>query len=193
MRLRDGQSLNFAVPIEAVKALSLKARLSSVDDAALELRDGDVMKDPSYKVFNDAFQAGDWNAASDALKGIVGHHPEWAFGYSMLGFSLHVLGRNQEALVAGKRAVELNPNDCEAWLNIGLALRGLGNGAEAIAAFKQAARLKPQSSEAWSNLFDLYLEISDKANAAIAVQMVQEIARRRKQRGNEQNTPKFGF
>lgn len=175
MRLRDGQALNFAIPIEAVKALSLKGELSSLEEAALLLRDGSVMNDPSYKVLSKAFHADDWESASRALEELINRHPEWAFGYSELGFVLHMLGRNEQAVDAGKRAIDLNPNDSESWATVGLALRELRKNTDAIAAFKQAAKLNPQSFEAWNNLCDLYLDVGDKTNAAAAFQQMKKI------------------
>jgi tetratricopeptide (TPR) repeat protein len=48
-------------------------------------------------------------------------------------------------------AVEIKPDDHEAWYNRGNALFNLGRYEEAIAAYDRAVEIKPDSHEAWNN------------------------------------------
>ena len=57
----------------------------------------------------------------------------------------------KEALVSYDQALEVKPDNHEAWNNRGNALRNLGRYEEAIAAYDQALEVKPDKHEAWYN------------------------------------------
>jgi len=59
------------------------------------------------------------------------------------GVSLRRLGRDEEALRAYRRAVEIEPDDALAWNNKGVSLRRLGRHEEALRAFERAYELDP--------------------------------------------------
>ncbi len=66
-----------------------------------------------------------------------------------------VLSRNnspQEALIKIESAIQLNPNNANAWLIKGLVLRSIGRDYEAIAAFGKALELQPDLAN--SNIFN---------------------------------------
>jgi tetratricopeptide (TPR) repeat protein len=54
-----------------------------------------------------------------------------------------MLGRYDEALEDFNRAIEIDPEDCEALCNKGEALRQLGRHAQALECFEAAIRLDP--------------------------------------------------
>jgi len=57
--------------------------------------------------------------------------------------------RLQEALDAYNKAIELKPDDAEAWLSKAIALDELGRHLEAIEAFLKAIELNPDYAEVW--------------------------------------------
>ncbi|MGJ5673865.1 MAG: tetratricopeptide repeat protein [Nostochopsis sp.] len=61
------------------------------------------------------------------------------------------LGRNQEAIASYDKALEIKPDDHQAWLNRGVALRYLGRNQEAIASWDKALEIKPDDHQAWLN------------------------------------------
>ena len=63
-----------------------------------------------------------------------------------------MMGRQEEALAAFKKAAELNPDSAEAKINLGNAYAVNGQFPEAIALYKKALELKPDSQEARANL-----------------------------------------
>jgi tetratricopeptide (TPR) repeat protein len=58
------------------------------------------------------------------------------------------LGRNEEALVAFQRYIQLAPNDPNAWDSLGLFHQWIGQYAEAEAAYNRALALNPESGVA---------------------------------------------
>jgi tetratricopeptide (TPR) repeat protein len=90
------------------------------------------------------------------------------------GNALRRAGRNDEAVVAYQRAVELAPNYVEAWNNLGNACLDLGRIEQALAAHRQATSVGPGYAPGWSNLarsyrasnqFDLAIEAAERAIA----------------------------
>ena len=76
-------------------------------------------------------------------------------------------GRNEEAIRAYKRAIQLRPNSAEAYNKLGDAYFFGGRFPDAIAAYQEAARLHPTDGEAYYNLALAYLETGDR-DAAFA-------------------------
>ena len=65
------------------------------------------------------------------------------------GAVLESLGRLGEALDAYRAAMQMAPENGEAWLKLGLCLRRLDEIASARTALEQAVKLSPGSSDAW--------------------------------------------
>jgi tetratricopeptide (TPR) repeat protein len=57
----------------------------------------------------------------------------------------------EEAIASYDKALQIKPDDHEAWLNRGAALRDLGQLEEAIASYDKALQFKPEFYEAWCN------------------------------------------
>ena len=70
------------------------------------------------------------------------------FGWQLLGVVLKALGRNDEALVAMQRAVELRPNDAEVHHNLGLIHQVLGDLDAAVACYLRALAIRPDLADA---------------------------------------------
>ena len=78
--------------------------------------------------------------------------PDLAEAYSNLGNALTEAGAVEDAIVACRRAIELNPDLAEAHSNLGNALIETGSVDDAIAAYCRAIALKPGFAQAYSNL-----------------------------------------
>jgi tetratricopeptide (TPR) repeat protein len=62
------------------------------------------------------------------------------------------ISKEEEAVIASyDKAIQLKPDDHEAWYNRGIALRNLGRYEEAIASYDKAIQLKPDDHKAWYN------------------------------------------
>ena len=65
---------------------------------------------------------------------------------------IHQMGKEYEQAIASyDRALEIQPDDHQAWCNRGNALDDLGRFEEAIASFDRALEIKPDDPEAWYN------------------------------------------
>jgi tetratricopeptide (TPR) repeat protein len=83
------------------------------------------------------------------------------------GALLESLGRFGEALDAYRTAMQMAPENAEAWLKLGLCLRRLGEIKSARTALEQAANLNSANDEAW---FALGLIRQDQREHAIAAE-----------------------
>lgn len=72
------------------------------------------------------------------------------------GLSLYNMDKYEESLNAYDKALELNPNDFEAWNNKGIDLGLLGRYDEALTAFNNAVALNDSYAEAWYNMGVIY-------------------------------------
>ncbi|XZN91800.1 MAG: tetratricopeptide repeat protein [Microcoleus sp.] len=79
--------------------------------------------------------------------------------YHNLGNSLLASGRFEEAVIAYKKAVELNPNFSWSYHGLGDVLQKLGHRDEAVAAYRKAIELNPDFAWSYHNLGDVLLEL----------------------------------
>ena len=87
----------------------------------------------------DRFAVQDYYGAIYLLEEIVATGRAFADVHHLIGVSLSLLGRSEEALVQFARALELNPRYLEALIHQGLVLAELGRRGEAEESFRQAA------------------------------------------------------
>ncbi len=82
-----------------------------------------------------------------------------------LGVFLHDQGRDDEAIVQYRRALEIAPRYVDAYNNLGIALRACGSLDEAQAHFRRALELKPDSVDAHVNLGNYLMDCGRTAEA----------------------------
>lgn len=83
--------------------------------------------------------------------------------YYNLALSLVALNRQQEAIAAFTKAVEIDPDYAEAHYNLGVIHSKTEHYAEAVEAFKKAIKIKPDYAEARYNLGLAYYLTDDRA------------------------------
>ncbi len=80
-------------------------------------------------------------------------YPQNGLGWiKNLSLVLIALGRHKEAISTLHRAIALNPNDADVYVNLGGMLQRLGQIADAIDAFRNAIRINPEFPLASSGL-----------------------------------------
>ena len=87
----------------------------------------------------DRFTVQDYYGAIYLLEEIVATGRAFADVHHLIGVSLSLLGRSEEALTQFRLALELNPRYLEALIHQGLVLSELGRAVEAEEAFRRAA------------------------------------------------------
>lgn len=87
----------------------------------------------------DRFAVQDYYGAIYLLEEIVATGRAFADVHHLIGVSLSLLGRSEEALVQFARALELNPRYLEALIHQGVVLNELGRVREAEESFRRAA------------------------------------------------------
>ena len=97
-------------------------------------------------------QIGQYGDAESLALSITERFPKHNFSWKVLAEIFKKIGRIPEALVAGQKAVEIDPQDAQALSNLGATLHELGRLDEAEASYTQAIALKPDYAEALSNL-----------------------------------------
>lgn len=83
---------------------------------------------------------------------LANKHPHHSFPWEFISIAQEMLGHLEQALSAGKRAVQLDPMNAEAQSNLGNLFRTSGNLAEAESCYRKALRTKPNLVQAWNNL-----------------------------------------
>src|SRR5579872_560243 len=147
--LKEGQSLNFALPAEWTTALNRQAASPS----------------PAWTKSSPAFQALVWfevgytadeagrhAEAVTAYKEALRLKPDEALAWVNLGVAYAGLGQHDKAVNAEQEAIRLKPDDALAWLNLGFAYGHLGQYDKMVSAEQEAIRLKPDEELAWFDL-----------------------------------------
>jgi len=114
-----------------------------------------VNKTPTKKQLNtllEHYQHGRFDEAKKVAELITKEFPNHYFGWKVLGVVLKEMDRINEALVAMKKSLELEPKDSESHNNLGVMLKDLGKLNESRISFSQAITLNPDDAEAYSNL-----------------------------------------
>lgn len=187
--LSEGQQLNFAVPVEWVKALPRRdmtaknaaTAITAWINKAIELDD----KHDRVGLLQHAQRwtkarpsdaeawfflgiAQDYGLADEAIKAYqkaVRINPEFAEAWFLLGSSYESAGKMTQALEAYQKAVRVKPDNAIFWHRLGKTYKRAGQSTRAIVAFQQAVRIKPDYEAAWCILGDAYQEAGKMAQS----------------------------
>jgi tetratricopeptide (TPR) repeat protein len=83
---------------------------------------------------------------------VLGAFPQNLYVLNRYGICLGDAKRLEDACKAFERAIEIDPNFCDAWANLSLASEKAGELDRAVAACRRAIELKPGSAEYWHRL-----------------------------------------
>lgn len=117
-----------------------------------------------------AFDAEDYEKAAKLYQAAIdagkAKGSDLVYLYTSLGLSYDKLDRFDEAIVAYRKALDIDPKAHEVWVNLGVVYRLKGDYDQAIAHYQKALDINPKYAEAHSSLGTLYLLQGD-AQAAI--------------------------
>jgi len=157
--LTEGQNLNFAQTVDAVKAkLSVANKVTAFAQVSSDPSDTDAEKlcRRGWLEMPDDDNApgasAKYKKALSFFEEATKRHPGYAPGYFGLGTAYDDLGRYNDAVDSYKEAIRLKPDYADAHNNLGTAYGDLGRYNEAVDSFKEAIRLKPDEAKAHYNL-----------------------------------------
>ncbi|PYX40566.1 MAG: hypothetical protein DMG81_05750 [Acidobacteria bacterium] len=113
--------------------------------------------------------------ARQIFSDLVQKDPQDDDAWMLLGAALDGLGREAEAIQALQKAVALNPKNAEAYRELGLAQMKAHQANAALNSLQQSARLDPNNPETQKDLGDLYTELGDRSQAAVAYQNAEKL------------------
>jgi len=132
--------------------------------------------------------------AIQTLNRAVEADPENPAAWKMMGFALIVIAESRQAeegemkmekagldsiynqsIQAFQKALDLDPDDAEAWRGLALAHRGLGEQDEAKTALDRSIEIDPRSAQAWLDRGILLLEVGREEEAVVALDRVLAI------------------
>jgi Tfp pilus assembly protein PilF len=171
--LKEGQSLNFAIPAESMKKVladgASKKKITSFSEITGEDERG-LESDPDYKDFVSAGLAGDDIKALKLAKALVSRFPDSPRAWNGLGGMYYNLGSYTNAADAFRQSIKCKPDYANSWECLGASLQALGKDTECIDACQQALRLKPDNHVAWDVLGDSYSNLGQFTEAVAAYQ-----------------------
>jgi tetratricopeptide (TPR) repeat protein len=167
--LKEGQSLNFALPGEWT--LALERQTATAAPATRE-------NSPGFQALiwlemgNNAFQAGKYEQALSAFQEAIRLKPDYWEAWYNLGVIYSILGQYDKGVSAFQEAIRLKPDYVIAWYNLSVSYGRLGQYDKAVSANQEAIRLKPDYWEAWFSLGHSYGSLGQYNKALSAFQEV---------------------
>src|SRR5271157_692852 len=101
--------------------------------------------------------------------------------------NVSILNKSDEALKAYDKAIEINPQNTDAWNNKGDALSKQNKYDEALKAFDKAIEINPQNTDAWNNKGDALSKQNKSDEAKKAYDKAIEIDSQNSKLGAEDN------
>jgi len=147
--LKEGQNLNFALPVSWIGKLHehvispTTGKSANIDWFALTVA---------------LEQNKDWKALLDHDQRWTQAQPKNPAAWFSLGYAFDHLGQNAEASAAYREALRIDPTVAAAWFNLGQSYFVSRQYVQAIAADREALRINPKDPNAWSNLGTAYFE-----------------------------------
>jgi S1-C subfamily serine protease/cytochrome c-type biogenesis protein CcmH/NrfG len=168
--LRQGQSLNFAVPAKHARALlaSVQGTANPRRLGARALRSERIVVDPDLRAAINASAAGDVAELLKRAEMLVRRYPKSSLAHFVLGKAFADLKSWNNAIASYKQAIRLKADFAEAWLALGGTYSRMGRNTDAAAAYRKAVRLKPDYVMAWRHLGTAYNKMNKGAEAIAA-------------------------
>jgi len=172
-QIREGQNLNFAVPIKRLNQMKVVDRESIASINYTRSNVLDSVEDPLSKGMI-LFSRNEFEGAVDFFLQAIDKDPQNAEAHYYLGICYRETHATN-AIDSFKKAIELKPDYAEAYCHLGITYTRLNMHNEAVTALKTAIRLKPDYDEALLNLgiaytlFKQYQEASEILEKALDI------------------------
>lgn len=170
--LKEGQSLNFAVPADGIGEL-LAAPGSASGGKTSATGDFGLESVAWRQIGSHAEEEKNYDLAASAFSKSIGLRQ--ADAYLACVALANVLHNSSEEIESLREAIRLKPDYGEAWLQLGMAYARDKKLFQAVNALKQATELDPKSAKAWELLFASSSEAGQHDRAIEALQKMLEI------------------
>lgn len=162
----EGQSLNFAVPIDWVKDLP-KRSIKTLQTTQASI----AWLSKSIELEN----IKNWPAMLTHSLNWTKAQPNSDQAWYVLGLTHNRTKQHIQAISAYQQALRFNPENNAAWYNLGIAYNDSKQHAQAISAYQQALRINPEFAAAWYNLGNTYIDSKQHPQAINAYQQALRI------------------
>jgi tetratricopeptide (TPR) repeat protein len=138
-------------------------------------------RQPSVDMYLDAVmlrELGQDELAVKKLDAVVAADPDFALAYTELGKAHEALGNHEKAMVAFRRAAQLDPWSFRNHMNLAEICGKLGNYPEAAEAYARAAELDSKSVDAMIGAAQCYLEAREYAKSLVYSKRAEETGER---------------
>ncbi len=148
--LKDGQSLNFALPVEWIGEIAATAKkFIPYAGKVIPLNPDDA--DAWYNLGIIESKSGRHRYAIEAFEEAVRLKPDFAEAWNSLGNSYLSMGAYGTAIGCYLNALRYKPDYAAAWWGLGSSYARSGNRSAALEAVQQLRRLDPQKAESLYN------------------------------------------
>ncbi len=125
------------------------AKAASAFQSGLDLALGHAVPELGWHLYNGMaalqYEAGEYGKAVEIYQKALESAPESSALLINLSAASCMLGRNQEAVTIGKRAIRVDPGDARIWNRFGYIYEAMGKGDDARTCFGEAAELAPRN------------------------------------------------
>ena len=140
--VKDGQSLNFAIPVEWVREVRPGGPSAAAGRSQIAWRER----------ASALAEAKEWRRLLVWCREWTSSEPENAVAWYGLGVAYGKLNRYRDALDAFRQAVRINPKHATAWYNLGVAYAKTGNKTSALESVRELRRHDPALADRLFNL-----------------------------------------
>jgi len=163
----EGQNVNFAIPINEIKAVATKPALASEADRSLQLYlEGVLYLDRQ-----------DYVKAEKAFARATELNPNNFDAWMDLGNVYYVTGEFDKEFVAFRKAVQLRPDSDDAHFSLATGYEDKGDFGSAVTEYHRTIWLNPKHTEALFNLAIIQLIQGNRAEAAGYYKKLQPLNR----------------
>ncbi len=169
LHLKEGQNLNFAIPINRVKPLLKGKRLIALSELSGGQRPTKGQSSPEdsekpgteehFMLGVSYFSGGKNDLAIKELKEAIRLKPDFAEAHYSLGVVYATKGQSNLAIRQYEEAIRIKPDMAEAYFSLGMVSADKGLYDLAIRKHKEAIRLDPDFAEAHYTLGVLYNKV----------------------------------
>jgi tetratricopeptide (TPR) repeat protein len=174
VKVTNGQNINLALGVARIAAMT-RGQLMSFDQIAARSKSAtqpELLAELWYRGGIDSLWLGNYDSALNYFETRNPRRPET---WIQIGYCKVKQGRNDEAIRAYRRALQLRPTSADTYNKLGDAYFFGAHFDEAIDAYRQAARLRPDQPEAYYNLGLAYLEIGDRGSAMAQSRLLEPL------------------